>query len=34
MRISGWIFLTMSWAFIIMLGAFCFYKVLSKNKID
>ena len=34
MRLSGWIFLILSWAFILALTAFCFYKVFTKKKVD
>lgn len=34
MRTSGWIFFMISWSFIICLTAFCFYKVLTKKKMD
>ncbi len=32
MRLSGWIFLTFSWAFILTLITFCFYKVFTGKK--
>ncbi len=31
MNIGGWIFLALSWGFIILLAVFCFCKVLSKK---
>ncbi len=31
MNIGGWIFLVLSWGFIISLAVFCFYKVFSKK---
>lgn len=31
MSTSGWVFLVLSWGFIILLAAFCFYKVFSKK---
>jgi glycerol uptake facilitator-like aquaporin len=31
---GGWIFLALSWGFIIALVAFCFYKVFSKKELD
>jgi hypothetical protein len=34
MKISGWIFLLASWIFIIGLTIFCFYRVLTKKKMD
>jgi hypothetical protein len=34
MRVSGWLFLILSWAFIIGLTAFCFYKVFAKKKLS
>jgi hypothetical protein len=34
MTIGGWIFLGLSWIFIIALVAFCFYKVFSKKEMD
>ena len=34
MRLSGWIFLTLSWVSISILTAFCFYKVFTKKKIE
>lgn len=34
MRSSGWAFLIASWAFIISLAAFCFYKVFTKKRVD
>jgi len=34
MRCSGWIFLIISWAFILMLVSFCFYKVFTKKKVN
>jgi hypothetical protein len=33
MKLAGWIFLVISWGFIISLSAFCFYKVLSKKEL-
>lgn len=32
MNVGGWIFLIVSWGFIIILTVFCFYKVLSKKE--
>ena len=34
MRFSGWIFLTISWAFILVLAALCFYKVFTKKRVE
>lgn len=34
MRPSGWAFLMLSWGFIIGLVIFCFYKILTRKKID
>jgi len=34
MRSSGWMFLMVSWSFIIGLTLFCFYKVFTKKKLD
>jgi len=34
MRLSGWIFLVISWAFIVGLNIACFRKVFMKKKID
>jgi len=34
MRLSGWIFLAISWGFIISLAVFSFYKILTKKKVD
>lgn len=34
MRISGWIFLGMSWASIICLAIFCFYKIFTRKRVD
>jgi len=34
MRLSGWIFLVLSWAFISILTTFCFYKVFTKKKVE
>ncbi len=33
MRLYGWIFLIVSWAGIISLAIFCFWKVFSKKEI-
>jgi len=30
---AGWVFLVVSWGFIIVLSAFCFYKVFSKREL-
>ena len=32
MTMTGWIFLGVSWGLIIMLGAFCFWKVFKAKK--
>ena len=34
MKISGWIFLVLSWGIIIFLSVFSFYKILTKKKVD
>ena len=34
MKISGWIFLLLSWGLIIFLSVFSFYKILTKKKVD
>jgi hypothetical protein len=34
MRASGWLFLIVSWGFIISLSAFSFYKILTKKKVE
>lgn len=34
MKLSGWAFLITSWSFIIGLTVFCFYRVLTKKKLD
>ncbi len=34
MKISGWIFMILSWGIIISLCAFSFYKILTKKKVD
>lgn len=34
MRFSGWAFLIISWSAIVILTVFCFYKILTKKKID
>jgi len=34
MKISGWIFLLLSWGLIISLSVFSFYKILTKKKVD
>ena len=34
MRLSGWIFMGLSWAFILFLVAFCFWKMFFKKKVD
>ena len=34
MRASGWAFIIISWSSIISLTVFCFYKILTKKKID
>ena len=34
MRESGWLFLVLSWGFIIALVIFCFYKIFSKKKLN
>jgi len=31
MNAWGWLFLIFSWGFIIVLAAFCFYKIFSKK---
>ncbi len=33
MKISGWIFMAISWGVIIFLAAFCFKKIFSKKVI-
>lgn len=30
MNIFGWIFITISWGFIIILNLYCFYRVLKE----
>lgn len=32
MRPSGWIFMFLSWGFIISLVTFCFYMIFTKKK--
>ncbi len=32
LSVGGWIFLTMSWGFIIGLTVWCFVKLLATNK--
>ena len=34
MRASGWAFLVISWVSITALTVFCFYKILTKKKVD
>jgi len=34
MKPSGWAFLILSWGFISGLVIFCFYKILTKKKVD
>lgn len=34
MKISGWIFISLSWTMIILLSAFSFYKILTRKKVD
>ena len=34
MKLSGWLFLLVSWGFIIGLTIFCFYKIFTKKKVD
>jgi len=34
MRLSGWVFLIISWSSIICLAVFCLHKVLTKKKVD
>ena len=34
MRPSGWIFLILSWGFILGLVIFCFYKIFAKKRVD
>jgi len=34
MRLSGWVFMLLSWGFIISLVTFCFCKVFAKKKIE
>ena len=34
MSLSAWIFLILSWGFILGLTVFCFVKVFSKKKMD
>jgi glycerol uptake facilitator-like aquaporin len=33
MTLAGWVFLGLSWGFIIVLSVFCFYKVFSKKEL-
>jgi len=33
MKISGWLFLVLSWAFILGLTLSCFYKIFTKKKL-
>lgn len=33
MKPAGWLFLCVSWLFIISLTAFCFYKIFSKKEL-
>lgn len=32
MRLSGWVFMFLSWGFIISLVTFCFYMIFAKKK--
>jgi len=34
MKPSGWIFLIVSWGVIAGLSIFCFYKVITKKKLE
>lgn len=34
MKTGGWIFMALSWGFIIGLAVFCFYKIFSKKKVE
>ena len=34
MRISGWIFLILSWGLMFSLVLFCFYRIFAKKKVD
>lgn len=34
MKTSGWIFLIFSWGSITALSVFCFYKILTKKKLE
>ncbi len=31
MNLGGWVFIILSWGFIVILTIFCFYKVFSKK---
>ena len=31
MNVGGWVFIVLSWGFIIGLCAFCFWKIFSKK---
>jgi len=32
MNAGGWVFIILSWGFIILLCAYCLYKIFSKKK--
>jgi len=32
MKLSGWIFMIISWSFILGLGIFCFSRIFKKGK--
>jgi glycerol uptake facilitator-like aquaporin len=34
MTILGWVFLVISWGFIISMLVYCFYRVFSAEKLD
>ena len=34
MTILGWVFMIVSWAFILVMLAYCFYRVFTAEKID
>jgi hypothetical protein len=34
MKTGGWVFLILSWSFIVGLVAFCFFKIFTKKKVE
>jgi hypothetical protein len=32
LSLAGWVFITLGWAFILLLNVFCFMKIFSEKK--